>query len=119
MDESQGGQAGGGWRVRFERQLTRPIGEVWALAGASEATPGAPVPDGLGEGVVTAVREPAAGLAAYVESGGQGGHVRWELSEGTGHGARLVVTETGLPDPGTALKAWRDRIETLARRLLA
>ncbi|MBX6383030.1 MAG: SRPBCC domain-containing protein [Microbispora sp.] len=114
--ERLGGQAGGGWRVWFERQLTRPIEEVWAVAGASSATPGAPVPDGLGAGVVTAVREPAAGLAAYVESGG--GHVRWELSQGTGHGARLVVTETGLSDPAAALDAWRDRIETLARQLV-
>lgn len=29
LDESLGDQAGGGWRVRFERQLTRPVEEVW------------------------------------------------------------------------------------------
>ncbi|MEV1198512.1 hypothetical protein AB0J07_00660, partial [Microbispora rosea] len=74
---------------------------------------------GLGEGIVTAVGKPAAELPAYVESGEQGRHVRWELSQGTGHGARLVVTETGLPDPDGPLRAWRDRIEALARRLLA
>ncbi|GAB3163295.1 SRPBCC family protein [Microbispora hainanensis] len=118
LPEPTGEQAGGGWRVRFERQLTRPVEEVWAAAGAPAATPGAPVPGGLGEGSVTAVREPAAGLPAYVESGEQGRRVRWELSQGTGHGARLVVTETGLPDPGGPLRAWRDRIETLARGLL-
>ena len=119
LDESLGDQAGGGWRVRFERQLTRPVEEVWTAAGAPAATPGAPVPGGIGEGIVTAVREPAAGLPAYVESGEPGRRVRWELSQGTGHGARLVVTETGLPDPAMALKAWRDRIEALARGLLA
>ncbi|WP_256863361.1 SRPBCC family protein [Microbispora sp. GKU 823] len=112
-------QMDGGWRVRFERQLTRPVEEVWTAAGAPAATPGEQVPDGLGEGIVTAVREPAAGLPAYVESGERGRRVRWELSQGTGHGARLVVTEAGLPDAAGALKAWRDRIETLARRLLA
>ncbi|MEV4293193.1 SRPBCC family protein [Microbispora rosea] len=117
--ERLGEQAGGGWRVRFERQLTRPVEEVWAAAGAPAATPGAPVPGGLGEGIVTAVGKPAAELPAYVESGEQGRHVRWELSQGTGHGARLVVTETGLPDPDGPLRAWRDRIEALARRLLA
>ncbi|XVQ86010.1 SRPBCC family protein [Microbispora siamensis] len=118
LGERLGEQAGGGWRVRFERQLTRPVEEVWTAAGAPAATPGEPVPDGIGEGIVTAIREPAAELPAYVESGERGRHVRWELSQGTGHGARLVVTETGLPDPAGALKAWRDRIETLARRLL-
>lgn len=119
LDESLGDQAGGGWRVRFERQLTRPVEEVWTAAGAPAATPGAPVPGGIGEGIVTAVREPAAGLPAYVESGEPGRRVRWELSQGTGHGARLVVTETGLPDPDGPLRAWRDRIEALARGLLA
>ncbi|WP_222709544.1 SRPBCC family protein [Microbispora sp. CSR-4] len=119
LDESLGDQAGGGWRVRFERQLTRPVEEGWTAAGAPAATPGAPVPGGIGEGIVTAVREPAAGLPAYVESGEPGRRVRWELSQGTGHGARLVVTETGLPDPDGPLRAWRDRIEALARGLLA
>ncbi|MEV1204580.1 SRPBCC family protein, partial [Microbispora rosea] len=38
--ERLGEQAGGGWRVRFERQLTRPVEEVWAAAGAPAATPG-------------------------------------------------------------------------------
>ncbi|MEU7878298.1 SRPBCC family protein [Microbispora bryophytorum] len=119
LGEQPGEQPGGGWRVRFERQLTRPVEEVWTAAGAPDATPGAPAPAALGEGIVTAVGKPAAGLPAYVESGEQGRRVRWELSRGTGHGARLVVAVTGLPDPAGPLQAWRDRIETLARRLPA
>jgi hypothetical protein len=49
--------------------------------------------------------------------------VRWELSPGTGHGARLVLTQTGRGgDPAgrdAALAAWRPVVETLARELLA
>ncbi|GAA4199054.1 SRPBCC family protein [Microbispora amethystogenes] len=133
----------GGRRVRFERQLTRPVEEVWKVAGAAEATIGAPVPDRLGEGTVTAVRTPGAPGAeapAYVEftvaparpdagpgglghaAEGDGRRVRWELSRGTGHGARLVVTDTGATGRGSVLEAvleaWRDRIETLARDLV-
>ena len=49
------------------------------------------------------------------------GGVRWELGEGTGHGARLVLTVDGLPDEGSArrlLEQWHDRVEGLARGLL-
>ncbi|MEU8194545.1 SRPBCC family protein [Microbispora amethystogenes] len=129
----------GGWQVRFERQLTRPVEEVWKVAGAAEARIGAPVPDRLGEGTVTAVRTPGAPGAeapAYVEfavaparpdagpdgpghaAEGDGRRVRWELSRGTGHGARLVVTDTGATGRASVLEAWRDRIETLARDLV-
>lgn len=106
-------RADDGWRVRFDRQLTRPVEEVWETAGGPAAVPGSPAPEGLGEGVVTAVRP-----AEQVESAYGGTRVRWELSQGTGHGARLTVTVTGLADPAEALKAWRDRVETLARGLL-
>jgi hypothetical protein len=47
--------------------------------------------------------------------------VRWELGEGTGHGARLVLTQDGLPDEQSArsrLEQWHDRIEALARGLV-
>jgi uncharacterized protein YndB with AHSA1/START domain len=48
-------------------------------------------------------------------------HVRWELGEGTGHGARLVVTAGGPPDEESArrtLELLHDRVEALARGLL-
>ncbi|WP_405087862.1 SRPBCC family protein [Microbispora sp. NBC_01389] len=139
----------GDWRVRFERQLTRPVEEVWNAVGAAGARIGAPVPARLGEGTVTAVRTPGApgapgaqGAApgaeasAFVEftvaparpdagpdgaghaAEGDGRRVRWELSRGTGHGARLVVTDTGATGHASVLEAWRDRIETLARDLV-
>ncbi|MFC7585987.1 hypothetical protein ACFQYP_21275 [Nonomuraea antimicrobica] len=44
------------------------------------------------------------------------GIVRWELAQGTGQGARLIVTHAG--DPAT-LHAWRVRVEDLAASLLA
>jgi hypothetical protein len=47
--------------------------------------------------------------------------VRWELRDGTGQGARLVLTQTGpagLDDArATALDAWHDRVERLAAEL--
>jgi uncharacterized protein YndB with AHSA1/START domain len=50
-----------------------------------------------------------------------GDGVRWELGEGTGHGARLVLTQTGLPDEESAHRAldrWHERVEELAAGLL-
>lgn len=47
--------------------------------------------------------------------------VHWELGEGTGHGARLVLTHDGLPDEESARRMqaqWHDRVEALARGLL-
>ncbi|WP_214405795.1 SRPBCC family protein [Pseudonocardia lacus] len=89
-----------GWRVRLERQLTRPADAVWTdLAGA---WPGA--------GPVLVADEPKA-----LEQEAGGGRVRWELGEGTGHGARLTVTWTG-PDPA-ARDAAATRIPALTARL--
>src|SRR5690606_1891092 len=94
-----------GWIVRFERQLTRPAGDVWALlTGGAPAGPpavGGPAPPaavaaGLDPGPVTAVEEPALLEFAWRAGGRDAGRVRWELGhEGTGHGARLVVVQSG------------------------
>ena len=46
---------------------------------------------------------------------------RWELGEGTGHGARLVATRDHLPDEQTAATALADlheRVEQIARDAL-
>jgi uncharacterized protein YndB with AHSA1/START domain len=93
-------EAPDGWRVRLERQLTRPTDAVW---------PDLPTawPDA---GPVLAADEPKA-----LEQEAGGGRVRWELGEGTGHGARLTVTWTG-PDPA-ARDAAVDRVPTLAAAL--
>jgi uncharacterized protein YndB with AHSA1/START domain len=89
-----------GWRIRFERQLTRPADEVWAVLSAQ-----AP-PDAVRNGQV---------LEYDAE---RGGRLRWELVEGTGHGARVVLTHTGSgggPDP--ALSAANARMKQLVADL--
>ncbi|RDG39132.1 SRPBCC family protein [Streptomyces corynorhini] len=110
-------------RVRFERQLVRPAETVWEVLSAGiEPVAGLPVPEGftarkVPAGPVTEVRAPASlTYQATPDSA-----VRWELGEGTGHGARLVLTQTGPADfdTDTALSAWHARIDELATALLA
>ncbi|MFI1394800.1 SRPBCC family protein [Streptomyces sp. NPDC020681] len=112
-----------GRRVRFERQLVRPAETVWAeLTAGAEPVEGAPVPEGftadkVPAGPVTEVRAPE--LLAYAWH--PDGEVRWEFGQGTGHGPRLILTQTGPRDFDTAgaLAAWQSRIEALAARLQA
>ncbi|AXG76451.1 SRPBCC family protein [Streptomyces paludis] len=109
-------------RIRFERQLVRPAGTVWAaLSAGIEPVAGLPVPegftaDGVTAGPVTEVRAPHS-LTYRAEPDTT---VVWELRDGTGHGARLVLTQTGPAESVTdALSiAWRNRIERLAAELL-
>jgi uncharacterized protein YndB with AHSA1/START domain len=126
-----------GWTVRFERQLTRPAPTVWrVLTGAAPGggdTPGpavgGTVPQqaraaGVTPGVMTAVEAPTLLEYAWKDGDREGGRVRWELGhEGTGHGARLVVLQTGPSDlteaRSAALAAWAAPIDALATRLLA
>ncbi|MBC9715066.1 SRPBCC domain-containing protein [Streptomyces sp. TRM66268-LWL] len=109
-----------GTTVRFERQLLRPADAVWSeLAGGASVSEGATVPPGFTapsyeEGYVTEVREPE--VLAYRAPLGE--LVRWKLGEGTGHGARLVLTVEGSGDPRRARDAWHERIEHLAARML-
>jgi uncharacterized protein YndB with AHSA1/START domain len=89
-----------GWRVRFERQLTRPADEVWAALTAT--APAGAHADGH---VLEHDGEPC-------------GRVRWELVQGTGHGARLVLTHSGSAgEPHAALADDRSRIDELVTRL--
>ncbi|MEU6081239.1 SRPBCC family protein [Streptomyces sp. NPDC047108] len=118
-----------GWVVRFERQLTQPAERVWALLADGDGLgAGGTVPPGfthgkVDAGTVTSVEEPE--LLEYAwESGGRTvGRVRWELTPGTGHGARLVLTQTGpaglTAERHTALRAWKRRIARLAEDLRA
>lgn len=114
----------GGWRVRFERQLTRPVDAVWAaLRGPGTLAAGDPVPQAftnpaIDAGAVTAVEAPALLEYDWRRAGHPAGRVRWQLSDGNG-GARLVLTQTGPAEASeeraTALTAWRTRIAQLTR----
>ncbi|MEV4218747.1 SRPBCC family protein [Nonomuraea sp. NPDC049725] len=116
----------GGAVLRIERQLTRPAADVWAALDGGRATPGAPPPapftaGGVPAGPVTRV-EPGKLLEYELEHDSEyesaGGVIRWELAEGTGHGARLVLTGTGQAAALRAtLPAWRARAEELAAAL--
>lgn len=124
-----------GWVVRFERQLTRPAGDVWSLltgsaaeAGVAGAAPavGDPVPPraaaGVAPGRVTAVEPPTLLEFTWRSGEREAGRVRWELGhEGTGHGARLVVVQTGPADDdgarAAALAGWAAPIDALAAEL--
>ncbi|MGW1787413.1 SRPBCC family protein [Streptomyces tubercidicus] len=111
-----------GRRVRFERQLVRATETVWAaLTSGDEPAAGAPVPAGFTSqqapvGPVTEVAAPT--VLAYRWH--PEGTVRWELGQGTGHGPRLVLTQTGPQgfDADAALEAWHERIERLAAQLM-
>ncbi|MGN9786168.1 SRPBCC family protein [Nonomuraea sp. ZG12] len=106
--------------VRVERQLTRPAEAVWRALDGDQARTGAAPPapftvPGVPAGAVTRA-EPGKLLEYAAASGTAGGTIRWELAEGTGHGARLILTHTG---DTTALQAWRARVESLAASLLS
>ncbi|GAA5174098.1 hypothetical protein GCM10023321_77220 [Pseudonocardia eucalypti] len=127
LDAGTVDNTGEGWRVRFERQLVRPAEAAWAaLVGPSVPVVGGPVPDGclVAEFAAGPVAESRAGEALaydWLFDGAPAGGVRIELGQGTGHGARLVLTQTGPADRtaerDAALKLWRDRIERLAADL--
>ena len=124
LDEGTGELTGDGWRVRFERQLTRPVDAVWAAlrdAGTGPST-GDPAPPAfthpaIDAGAVTALDAPTLLEYEWRLAGHPAGRVSWQLADGNG-GARLTLTQTGpaeaTAERATALTAWRTRIEQLA-----
>jgi uncharacterized protein YndB with AHSA1/START domain len=100
--------------VRVERQLTRPADHVWNHLGGDHATPGDPPPAPFTVTTVQPGPVTRAEPAKLLEYGTPHGTVRWELAEGTGHGARLILTCTGAPD---TVDAWRVHVEALASEL--
>jgi uncharacterized protein YndB with AHSA1/START domain len=109
-----------GWSGRFERQLVCEPEVAWELflGGAAEPEVTHPVPM-VGQelraprapevvlGTVTEVQAPRV-IAFDTAAGEPGDHVRCELVEGTGHGARMVLTVRG-SDPAerdAALEQW-------------
>ncbi len=108
LDRPEVTEAGGRWMVRVERQLTCPAEIAWDLwfgkdrdTGEQRAAPGVGEPltpymaPDVVVGTMTEV-EPHRVLAFDVApAGGPGEHVRVELADGTGHGARITLTVTG------------------------
>ncbi|MGA4987933.1 SRPBCC family protein [Nonomuraea bangladeshensis] len=103
-----------GGTVRVERQLVRPAEHVWRHLGGDRAAVGGPPPAPFTVPAVPAGPVTRAEPGKLLEYGTPGGGVRWELGEGTGHGARLVLTCAGDP---AALPAWRSRAAELAAEL--
>ena len=118
------------WTVRFERQLTCPAEVAWDLwfgkdiqTGDQRRAPGVGEPltpyqqPDLVVGTVTDL-EPQRVLGFDVSpDGGPGDHVRLELTQGTGHGARAILTITGT-DPterDDAAQVWGDAIAHLGK----
>ena len=109
LDQPEIAESGGGWTVRFERQLTCPAEVAWNIwFGTDRDTGEQRVAPAVGEsltpymapdvviGTVTEV-VPHELLAFDVApvTGGPGDHVRVAITEGTGHGARIALTVTG------------------------
>ncbi|MFG1946363.1 SRPBCC family protein [Nonomuraea sp. NPDC048826] len=111
---TSGELAGGG--VRLERQLVRPAAEVWRALGGDGAEAGSPPPEPFTVAGMPAGPVSRAEPGKILEYASGDGTVRWELGEGTGHGARLVLT---CPGDAAALSACRARVERLAADLLA
>lgn len=128
LDQGTSEETPEGWRVRFERQLTRPVVDVWATlteSAVNQPKAGGPVPraftaSGIEAGVITALEVPVLLEYDWLLDGISRGQVRWEFSDGPGGAARLVLTQTGPPDllehRAIAMDAWHTHIEDLARR---
>ncbi|WP_214325032.1 SRPBCC family protein [Nonomuraea sediminis] len=98
--------------LRLERQLPRHASQVWQALSGPAISLGAPPPAGF---TILGVTAPVSRVeeAKLVEFG----PVRFELAQGTGQGARLIITHTGAaPD---LLPAWRSHAEALSARLAA
>lgn len=114
----------GRWTVRVERQLTCPASIAWNLwFGTDQQTGEQRQAPGVGEpltpymapdlvvGIMTEVDPHSAFAFDVTDAGGPGDHVRVELSDGTGHGARVVLTVTGTAaaERDAAIENWVSR----------
>jgi uncharacterized protein YndB with AHSA1/START domain len=96
------------WTVRIERQLTCPAEVAWDLwfgtdldTGEQRSAPGPGEPltpymaPDVVVGMVTEVERHRLLAFDVTPAGGPGDHLRLELADGTGHGARITVVVTG------------------------
>jgi len=130
LDRGTVTEADGRWTVRFERQLTAPAEVAWDLfLGVDPATDEPRAAPAVGEaftpfaapevvlGTVTEVDPPRV-LAFDAAPGEPGDHVRVELGEGTGHGARLILAVTGSVDRpderDAATEQWKGAVAHVA-----
>ncbi len=121
LDRPEVTESDGRWTVRFERQLTCPAEVAWDLwfgrdrdTGEQRVAPavGEPLTPYMAPDVVigTMTEVDIHRLLAFdvAPTGGPGEQVRVELTDGTGHGARIILTVTGT-DPGerdAAVEMW-------------
>ncbi len=124
LDRPEVTESGGGWTVRVERQLTCPAKVAWDLwfgkdrdTGEQRGAPGVgePLTPYMNPEVVVGTMTEVAlhRVLAFDTSpeGGPGDHVRVEFADGTGHGARVILTVTGT-DPAqrdAAAEMWGGR----------
>lgn len=108
LDRPDVTESAGRWTVRVERQLTCPAEVAWDLwFGKDRDTGEQRVAPAVGEpltpymapekviGTVTEVDLHRVLAFDVAPAGGPGDHLRLELADGTGHGARIVLTVTG------------------------
>ncbi len=109
LDQPEVGDDAGRWTVRYERQLTCPADVAWDLwfgtdreTGEQRAAPGVGepltpymAPDVVIGTVTEVITHEVLAFDVAPGTGGPGDHVRVELGEGTGHGARITLTVTG------------------------
>lgn len=124
LDRPEVSESESGWTVRMERQLTCPAEVAWNLwfgkdqeTGEQREAPavGEPLTPYMAPDVVvgTMTEVDLHRVLAFdvTPAGGPGDHVRVELTEGTGHGARVILTVTGT-DPSErdeAVEVWGTR----------
>jgi uncharacterized protein YndB with AHSA1/START domain len=108
LDRPDVSESGGRWTVRVERQLTCSAEVAWDLwfgkdrdTGEQREAPavGEPLTPYMAPekviGTVTEVDLHRVLAFDIAPTGGPGEHLRLELADGTGHGARIVLTVTG------------------------
>jgi uncharacterized protein YndB with AHSA1/START domain len=108
LDQPEVTESDHGWTVRVERQLTCPAAVAWDLwfgkdrdTGEQREAPavGEPLTPYMAPdvviGTITEVERHRVLSFDVAPTGGPGEHLRLELADGTGHGARIILTVSG------------------------